>query len=122
MDSQPAAGLPLQPLLLLMLKEQPGYGYELAARLQEFGNNDELATIYRALRALEHAGAVVSYWDTAAAGPARRVYRLSSGGEATLEAMTDRLAQTHVAIERLLCRLSAACNGQNSTTLAPASQ
>lgn len=101
----------LQPTLLLLLREQPGYGYELMARLKDFGIEDERTTVYRALRALEEAEAVASYWNTGAAGPARRMYRLSPRGIHMLEETTNMLQDTHVAIERVLCRIALACNG-----------
>jgi hypothetical protein len=40
----------LQPWLLLLLKEQPGSGYELVGRLKDFGIDDERASVYRACR------------------------------------------------------------------------
>ena len=123
MERQHAGGLPkqfLQPSLLLLLKERPGYGYELVARLKDFGIDDERASVYRALRALEDAEAVASYWNTAAAGPARRMYRLSPTGHVMLEATTKALQNTHLAIERLLCRHALACNGESRAGCAQA--
>jgi poly-beta-hydroxybutyrate-responsive repressor len=106
MDRYPG-GLPksfLQPCLLLLLKEEPGYGYDLVTRLKALGIDDDSAAVYRALRTLEEKGSVYSYWNTSSAGPARRMYRLTPAGEEQLQASVEALAETHLAIERYLCR------------------
>ena len=58
MDRYPG-GLPksfLQPCLLLLVKEQPGYGYDLVTRLKALGIDDDSAAVYRSLRTLEEKG------------------------------------------------------------------
>lgn len=100
-------GLPknfLQPCLLLLLKEEPGYGYDLVTRLKELGLDDDSAAIYRALRSLEQRDAVYSYWNTSLTGPARRMYRLTPVGEEMLEASVQTFTSTLEAIEKYLCR------------------
>ena len=107
MDCRYTGGLPknfLQPCLLLLLKEEPGYGYDLVTRLKELGIDDDSAAVYQALRALEEKDAVYSYWNTSSAGPARRMYRLTPTGDQMLEASVQAFADTHSAIERYLCR------------------
>jgi len=107
MDCRYPGGLPknfLQPCLLLLLKEEPGYGYDLVTRLKELGIDDDSAAVYRALRALEEKSAVYSYWNTSSTGPARRMYRLTPAGDEMLEASVHAFADTHAAIERYLCR------------------
>lgn len=107
MDCRYTGGLPknfLQPCLLLLLKEEPGYGYDLVTRLKELGIDDDSAAVYRALRALEEKSAVYSYWNTSSAGPARRMYRLTPSGDQMLEDSVQAFADTHSAIERYLCR------------------
>jgi len=106
MDRYPG-GLPksfLQPCLLLLLKEEPGYGYDLVTRLKALGIDDDSAAVYRSLRSLEERGAVYSYWNTSSTGPARRMYRLTPAGEEQLQAAVEAVAETHLAIERYLCR------------------
>ena len=107
MDCRYSGGLPknfLQPCLLLLLKEEPGYGYDLVTRLKALGIDDDSAAVYRALRALEEKSAVYSYWNTSSTGPARRMYRLTPSGDEMLEASVKAFADTHLAIERYLCR------------------
>ncbi len=106
MDRYPG-GMPksfLQPCLLLLLKEQPGYGYDLVTRLKALGIDDDSAAVYRSLRSLEERGAVYSYWNTSSTGPARRMYRLTPAGEEQLQSAAEALAETPLAIERYLCR------------------
>jgi len=106
MDRYPG-GLPksfLQPCLLLLLKEQPGYGYDLVTRLKALGIDDDSAAVYRSLRTLEEKGSVYSYWNTSSTGPARRMYRLTPAGEEQLQSAVEALSETHLAIERYLCR------------------
>jgi len=79
----------VEPVLLLLLKKKgSSYGYDLAGELQEYALTDaeiERAALYRALRNLERNGNVISEWETAKSGPARRIYRLTENGEKHLE-------------------------------------
>jgi PadR family transcriptional regulator PadR len=107
MDGRYSGGLPknfLQPCLLLLVLEQPGYGYDLVARLKPLGINDDAASVYRALRLLEHEGAVTSAWRTSETGPARRVYRLTDAGEAILREWVRALENTSISLARWLER------------------
>ena len=98
----------LQPCLLLLLKEQPGYGYDLVGRLKKLGVDDDSATVYRALRTLEERHAVASHWNTSSTGPARHVYRLTPAGEEQLHAAFEATLDTHRAIQRYFSRYAAA--------------
>ena len=98
----------LRPCLLLLLREQPGYGYDLVSRLQALGIDDDAATVYRALRTLENNHAVSSYWHTSSSGPARHMYRLTPTGEEELQTGVSAAIEMHLAIERYLCRYALA--------------
>jgi DNA-binding PadR family transcriptional regulator len=89
---------------LLLVLEQPGYGYDLVARLKPLGINDDAASVYRALRVLEHEGAVTSAWRTSETGPARRVYRITEGGEGILRKWVSALEDTSISLARWLDR------------------
>jgi PadR family transcriptional regulator PadR len=97
----------VQPCLLLLLKEEPDYGYDLVARLRPFGVTDS-AAVYRALRGLESVGAVTSTWKHSAAGPARRMYHLTPDGEDALEEWAATLAGTKRTVEGYLVRYAVA--------------
>ncbi len=79
----------VEPVVLLLLKKKgQSYGYDLSADLQQYALTDaeiERGALYRTLRQLEGNGNVKSGWETAKAGPARRVYKLTAKGERHLE-------------------------------------
>jgi PadR family transcriptional regulator, regulatory protein PadR len=107
MDSRHSGGLPknfLQPCLLLLVLERPGYGYDLAARLKPLGITEDPATIYRALRLLEHGGAVASNWRISDTGPARRVYQITEAGQVQLRQWVRALEDTSMSLARWLDR------------------
>lgn len=72
--------------LLALLKDWSGYGYELAQRLEEAGfSRYNSGSLYRTLRQMEGLGLISSFWDTSAAGPARRMYSLTKTGQLFLD-------------------------------------
>jgi len=87
----------LQPYMLLLLKQWSMHGYEVWERLMRMGfpgfDQNDRATVYRALRQLEKEGKVKSEWDTNAEGPARRIYTLTDAGEEFLNVWANGLDQ-----------------------------
>ena len=86
----------IQPSILMSLKRKPSYGYEIIQNIQEFGFVEGPAPpgmIYRHLRDLEAAGLVTSAWKTESSGPAKRVYQLTSEGEAALALWAEYMEQ-----------------------------
>ena len=87
----------LQPYMLLLLRDWNMHGYEVWERLMKMGfpgfDQNDRATVYRALRQLEKEGKVRSEWDTRADGPARRVYSLTDAGEEFLKMWAGGLDQ-----------------------------
>lgn len=82
------------PVILLMLREWNSYGYELMEKMSEFGLSAmNPGTFYRTLRQMEKDGVVSSSWDTSQTGPARRVYSITSAGEAYLKYWSESLDQ-----------------------------
>lgn len=95
----------LQPCLLLLLREQPDHGYELAARLRPMHDGDgDAGAVYRTLRGLERLGLVNSEWETSDVGPARRTYFITDDGVANLDKLAMGLGQTHEALHVFLDR------------------
>jgi PadR family transcriptional regulator PadR len=95
----------LQPCLLLLLREQPDHGYELAARLRPMHDGDgDAGGVYRALRSLERQGLVRSEWQTSDVGPARRTYYVTPDGVSCLDSLAGSLGQTHEALHIFLDR------------------
>lgn len=86
-ESLLAARSYLQACLLLLLGESPGHGYDLGEALSALGLRiNDSGRVYRALRLMEQEGLVVSWWEEAVSGPARRMYRLTDHGGQRLEA------------------------------------
>jgi DNA-binding PadR family transcriptional regulator len=79
---------------LHLLAERPTHGYELLERLPALLGEErvDVGNVYRALRALEEEGLVVSEWQADLPGPAKRSYTLTDDGRAALDAWLDSLA------------------------------
>lgn len=76
------------PVLLLLLREAPGHGYDLARRMAQEGfcYSSAVGPIYRRLSALEKSGLVRSALELSAdAGPRRRIYELTAEGAHALD-------------------------------------
>jgi PadR family transcriptional regulator, regulatory protein PadR len=106
MSTEPA--LPknyLRPCLLLLLREQPAYGYELLERLSPFGfAGDDPGGLYRTLRALEADGLVRSAWEPSSAGPDRRIYQLTRKGMEELHRHAKELLRARETLGVFLSR------------------
>jgi PadR family transcriptional regulator PadR len=76
----------LRPCVLLLLGEEPTYGYELREKLAplSFGHWDP-GTVYRTLNTMEDDGLVHSTWERSAEGPRRRRYEITSAGSVVLD-------------------------------------
>ena len=77
-----------EPALLRLLADRPTHGYELLERLPALlgEHRVDVGNVYRALRALEEDGLVVSEWHADLPGPAKRTYTLTGDGRRTLDA------------------------------------
>ncbi len=96
----------VEPVVLFLLKKKGrSYGYQLAVELKNAALTDaeiEGAALYRTLRVLEANGHVISEWDVAGSGPARRVYRLTSSGERHLAEWVTVLAHLSSSLARFV--------------------
>lgn len=83
----------VEPLILYLLKVKgKSHGYNLINALNEHALTDSLiepGALYRALRKLEENQYVVSAWDVAGSGPAKRFYELTPMGEGYLKEWVD---------------------------------
>jgi PadR family transcriptional regulator, regulatory protein PadR len=94
----------LDGLLLAVLAEAPGHGYELSRRLIErSGGELEVpeGSLYPALHRLERGGLVASAWSDGA-GRRRRVYRLSAAGRREVTRSRAKWRQFASAVDRVL--------------------
>jgi PadR family transcriptional regulator, regulatory protein PadR len=96
------------PAILLLLTEQPGYGYGLVPRLQEFhfGHVDRPA-VYRALAQLEQDGLIQASSQNPTAGTARRVYSVTTMGERVLRVWMGVVKEEHDYLGQALRRYQA---------------
>jgi poly-beta-hydroxybutyrate-responsive repressor len=84
----------LTPVVLVILREEGSYGYELMERLEEFGFEQIRAgALYRTLRQMEQEGLCKSEWETSEGGPARRMYSITEAGESYLAAWAEACKQ-----------------------------
>jgi PadR family transcriptional regulator, regulatory protein PadR len=94
------------PAVLLLLLDGSAHGYDLLARLggafPRAGGLPDSGSFYRVLRALEREGAVTSSWDTAKAGPAKRVYAITPKGRERLDAWSLAVEHDMRAMRRFL--------------------
>jgi PadR family transcriptional regulator PadR len=96
------------PAILLLLSEQPGYGYGLVPRLVEFrfGHVDRPA-VYRALAQLERDGLVQVSADARNPGQARRVYSVTPLGERVLRVWMGVIREEHAHLGEVVRRYQA---------------
>jgi poly-beta-hydroxybutyrate-responsive repressor len=95
----------VRPCVLLLLREGEAHGYELAERLCAFGfDHSDPGALYRGLRRLEDEGMVRSDWEHSAAGPKKRVYRLTEIGIDELDRRATDLAEGERRIDAFLDR------------------
>jgi PadR family transcriptional regulator, regulatory protein PadR len=96
----------VQPAILAALTEGPIHGYLLAERINKMigplGDKPDVSGIYKFLKKMVTAGIVVSSWEAADKGHAKRLYEITADGRACLARWTSTL-ETHLeAITTLL--------------------
>ncbi|MFD5778539.1 helix-turn-helix transcriptional regulator [Streptomyces sp. NPDC126933] len=95
----------MTPVILLLLAERRGHGYELTQRLGAFGWAEaESAHVYRLLRGMEKCGQITSQWRASASGPARREYEITPAGSMSLALSFVRLGELHSTLHLFLER------------------
>jgi PadR family transcriptional regulator, regulatory protein PadR len=94
----------LDGLLLAVLADAPGHGYELGQRLTR-RSGGELAvnegSLYPALHKLERTGLVASSWSSEA-GRRRRIYRLTAAGRRAVKRSRQEWRAFSTAVDRVL--------------------
>lgn len=96
------------PAILLLLSEEPGYGYRLVKDLEDlhFGRVDR-PSVYRALGQLESDALVESWIEAPTAGQTRRVYGLTPLGSRVLRAWMGVIKDERDGLDRVLRRYQA---------------
>jgi transcriptional regulator len=91
-------------LLLAVLAEAPGHGYELNQRLLTRSGGDldvNEGSLYPALHRLERRGLVESEWNTGD-GRKRRVYRLTRSGRRAANSSKEEWRLFSTAVQKVL--------------------
>ncbi len=103
----------LVPCLLVLLHREKAHGYSLMSGLGEFGvARVDPSLVYRALREMEAAGLVDSEPGTESLGPQRKVYRITTSGEAHLAEWMEDLRRTRQEIDALLAAYALGSGGE----------
>jgi len=109
----------VQPAIVALLAEEPLHGYLLVQRLAGMAmfrcQKPDPTGVYRALRAMEKDGLVVSSWDLAENGPAKRCFELTRDGRACLARWTGTLEDYADSINDLLLTIKRAGNRRGKT-------
>jgi poly-beta-hydroxybutyrate-responsive repressor len=95
----------VEPCLLFFLSQGDSHGYELMAKLDNFGfpkAKPDPAMVYRTLRYLEKEGFVESKWDTKGTGPAKRNYGLTQKGIGLLHLWAEGITVRKQVLEKFL--------------------
>jgi DNA-binding PadR family transcriptional regulator len=98
--------MPLRGMLpvavLGLIKDKPTYGGEIYQSLKDkFEIDVPRPVIYVLLRRLEHAGMMVSKWETAESGPAKRRYTITEDGLEFYNLSLERLKKMRKIIDTL---------------------
>jgi DNA-binding PadR family transcriptional regulator len=92
--------------ILLLIKEKPSHGYELAKQLTDLGIHlpgiGAMGNLYRILAVYEENGFISSAWKTEAIGPAKKEYQITEKGEAELRFISDNLSTLRNRIDDFL--------------------
>ena len=94
----------LDGLLLAVLADAPGHGYELSQRLTQRSGGElgvHEGSLYPALHRLERAGLVESAWSSAE-GRRRRIYRLTAAGRPAVKRSRQEWRAFSGAVDRVL--------------------
>lgn len=100
----------LEPALLLLLREQESYGYQLAQWLVQRGLASQPvspARVYEALRRLVGEGAVRRQPEPGEQGPSRFRYALTGVGEIRLKRWAEALRTTEASLHTFFIRYQA---------------
>ncbi|MGD9093527.1 MAG: PadR family transcriptional regulator [Anaerolineales bacterium] len=95
----------LEMILLKLLSQQPMYGYELIAALENRGGEPfqlKEGTLYPVLYRLEDAGLVEARWETRERGSPRKYYHLTEAGGRELQTLVGEWQIFSGAVNHLL--------------------
>ena len=93
----------LDMCLLALIAEEPSYGYEMVAKLEERGLHlVSEGTIYPLLSRLQKRHLLEGYFVESTGGPPRKYYRIAPAGKQQLEAWTEEWEQLSEGVDTIL--------------------
>lgn len=99
----------LRPAILAFLAQGEAHGYQIAQHLSGTrlfaGREPDHPGIYRALNEMVDQGLATHSWQASDAGPAKKVFALTSAGECCLDTWLETLSEYRDAIDELLALL-----------------
>ena len=119
LDQCPCSGKSLarlvQPAVMAVLAKGSAHGYAIVREVGNLtafhGQAPDPTGVYRVLKTMEDRSLVVSRWDLADAGPARRCYELTEAGRDCLREWSRTLEQYRQAVTALLRLIRPAAGG-----------
>ena len=94
----------MRPLVLTLLSEKEGYGYDLIQRIRDL-SKEQLewteGTLYPVLHRLEAEGLIASTWQASEVGRRRKYYRLTPAGQRALETEKRHWLNVHAMLLKL---------------------
>ena len=94
----------MRPLVLTLLFEREGYGYDLIQRIRAHSSAQlewTEGTLYPVLHRLEKEGLVRAEWQRAETGRRRKYYYVTAAGSTALDAEKQNWLTVHKLLERL---------------------
>ena len=100
-----AGTVALALLAVLAAAGEPMYGYQIAKRLERFGEgalSGKQSALYPVLRNLSASGQLESFVEPSTSGPPRRYYRITPAGRQTLQDWTAAWQATRDSVDAVL--------------------
>lgn len=89
--------------LLSIINDEASYGYEMVSKLRERGLDlASEGSIYPLLSRLQKQGMIEGYLVQSSEGPARKYYRMSADGRATLDLWRDEWREFSHSVNEVL--------------------
>ena len=90
--------------VLALLSRADSYSYEIASKLAQAVDMGE-GTIYPLMRRMQSDGLVETYFEESSTGPARKYYRLTDQGRASLETQLAEWRSFTSAVEAVVGKI-----------------
>jgi PadR family transcriptional regulator PadR len=100
-----AGTVSLALLAVLGAAKEPMYGYQIAKKLERFGDgvlSGKQSALYPVLRNLGASGLLDSHVEPSMSGPPRRYYRLTAAGRGALQDWTAAWRATRDSVDSVL--------------------